>query len=465
MAANGLRQALDHLYQVFASVEEKALPDEQLLQRFLVGQDQTSFAALLRRHGPMVFAVCRRILGHHQDAEDAFQATFLVFARRAGSVIKRQSLASWLHTVACRTALEVRASNARRRQKERQVADMPHPPLAAAEIDDWRPLLDQELSRLPQKYRTLLVLCDLEGLCRKEAARQLGLPEGTVSSRLTTGRRMLAKRLSRHGLTLAGGALATARSPGLAEAQLPAQLVWSTLNACRGSLSAVPTSVALLTKGVLQSMFLSKMKLVAGTIMVLSVVGAMGLAYRASGQSVPPTPGEKSARQLSSEVETLRRDMELLKRDVGAIREKVLGTSKTGQASLDAGTSGLFKFRVPFEIGVSEFTEGNRLEIKEVWGTRPKIEVGGQYLVRGKYVLVSHDQGVVYFFETADGAGGWGTILDLQQTPVRKGEGEFTLIHAMASPGWFHVVMSGGEKYGIANVYFGTGDNVLRKKW
>src|SRR5262249_39491050 len=159
-------------------------------------------------HGPMVLGVCRRVLRNLHDAEDAFQATFLIFVRKATGIRKRESLASWLHRAAFRVALEANA--ARRRSRERQVKAMPEPEAAVAMdgLSELRPLLDRELDRLPDKFREAIVLCDLEAKSRKEAAHQLGVPEGTLSGRLTTGRRMLARRLARQGLTISGGSLA-----------------------------------------------------------------------------------------------------------------------------------------------------------------------------------------------------------------------------------------------------------------
>src|SRR5262249_54717999 len=170
MATTGLRRVLDHLHPPGGG-----LTDAQLLTRFVTARDEASFAALVRRHGPMVLAVCRRLLGNVQDAEDAFQATFLVLARKAGSVVKRESVGSWLHGVACRTALQAASANARRRARERQVVDMPHPEVMPEGAHDWLPLLDQELSRLAAKYRAAVVLSDLRGPARRGAARQRDL--------------------------------------------------------------------------------------------------------------------------------------------------------------------------------------------------------------------------------------------------------------------------------------------------
>ena len=162
--------------------------DGPLLEQFVARRDEAAFAALLRRHGPMILGVCRRVLRHEQDAEDAFQATFLVLARRAAAVVPPQMVGNWLYGVAHQTAVKARATTAKRRARERQVMQMPDP--AVADPDFWpelQPLLDRELSRLPDMYRVAMVLCDLEGKTRKEAARQLGVPEGTLAARVPSG--------------------------------------------------------------------------------------------------------------------------------------------------------------------------------------------------------------------------------------------------------------------------------------
>jgi RNA polymerase sigma factor (sigma-70 family) len=325
MASGELRRGLEHLWQALLPVEGGGLSDGQLLACFCSGRDEAAFAALVRRHGPMVLGVCRRVLGDRHDAEDAFQAAFLILARKAGSVRKRESLASWLHSVAYRSALQARAVRGRRRTREVQVETMPHPEVAPAEPQDWRPLLDRELSRLPEKYRAAVVLCDLEGQPRREAARRLGLPEGTLSSRLATARRMLARRLTRRGLTLSGGALAAALAEG-ASASVPAPLVISTARTAAlvaaGQLAAVSAPAAVLARGVLEAMFMAKFKLVVGAVIVVAALGAGGLAYRAGagpGEAQAAPPADKPR----SELEALRRENELLKLNLEVVLEKV----------------------------------------------------------------------------------------------------------------------------------------------
>ncbi|MCC6417132.1 MAG: sigma-70 family RNA polymerase sigma factor [Gemmataceae bacterium] len=291
-----LSRVIEHLHRVAQRDECDGSTDGQLLERFITGRDERAFAALVRRHGAMVLGVCRRFLANDHDAEDAFQAAFLVLARKAASVRPRELVGNWLYGVAYRTALEARAANARRGARERQVEPMPEP--AAAERErclDLQPLLDEELSRLPDRYRVPVVLCELEGRSRKEVAGQLGIPEGTLSSRLAAARKLLAGRLARRGLALSGGAL-TALLAESASAAVPASLVASTVKAAAlvaageaAAVGLVSARAAALAKGVMQGMFLSKLKIGAVLFLALGVlgVGIGTVAHRALGADVP----------------------------------------------------------------------------------------------------------------------------------------------------------------------------------
>jgi RNA polymerase sigma factor (sigma-70 family) len=322
MATNRLHKALNFLQAAVAPPEA----DAQLLGRFLACRDEAAFAALVRRHGPMVLGVCRRLLRHAQDAEDAFQAAFLVLARKAGSVLKREAVGSWLYMVAYRTAQRARARQTRRRAREKPLAEMPHPQVQPTEAQDWRPLLDAELARLPEKYRAPLVLCDLQGQSHRQAATQLGLPTGSLARRLVAGRRLLAERLSRRGVTLSGGALAAALSGGAASAQVAAPLVVATSKAAvlvaAGHLAAVATPVAVLTRGVLRTMLMAKLKIVVGVVLVVLALAAGGVAYRtADAQAVQPP--RRAEGKPQSEVEALRKEVELLRLNLLLVLEKV----------------------------------------------------------------------------------------------------------------------------------------------
>jgi RNA polymerase sigma factor (sigma-70 family) len=276
--------------------------DAELLECFVSGRDDGAFAALVRRHAAMVWGVCRRVLSCHQDAEDAFQSTFLVLVRKAASVTPRHMVANWLYGVAHQTALNARASAARRRARERQVTEMTEP--ASPEQSLWRdlqPVLDQELSRLPARYRSAIVLCDLEGKTRKDAARQFGVPEGTLSGWLTRGRAMLAKRLARHGLAVTGGALAAVLSPGALSAHVPVSTVSTTIQAAslwaagQAAPGVISAQVVALTEGVLKTMLLKKLKLATVVFLMVTAasVGAGGLIHRA--HTAQPTTAEQAA--------------------------------------------------------------------------------------------------------------------------------------------------------------------------
>src|SRR5438045_1930853 len=181
--------------------------DAHLLERFVSRRDEEAFATIVRRHGPMVLSVCLRILHDIHDAEDAFQATFLVLARKAAAIGRRERLGAWLHGVAQRTALKARA-NAARWQEIESVADTSAAePLSELAWQELRLVLDEEIGRLPARYRAPVILCYLEGLSYAEAARHLGCPPGTVSGRLARARELLRRRLARRGFGLSAALL------------------------------------------------------------------------------------------------------------------------------------------------------------------------------------------------------------------------------------------------------------------
>jgi RNA polymerase sigma factor (sigma-70 family) len=281
MATGQLTGIIRNLRRATLLPEGARMTDGQLLRDYLRRRDEAALATLVERHAPMVWGVCCRVLADYHDAEDAFQATFLVLVRRASSIASPELLANWLYGVVHQTATKARAMAARRRTRERQVTDMPEP--AAAEQGLWndlRPLLDEELSRLPETHRTVLVLCDLEGKTRAEAARSLCLPEGTVGSRLARARAMLAKRLARRGVVLSGGALAAVLSQNVASAGAPVAVVSNTICAASavaaGQAAAGPVSVeaAALADGVLKAMMLTKLKVVVAVALVLGLLAA-----------------------------------------------------------------------------------------------------------------------------------------------------------------------------------------------
>jgi RNA polymerase sigma factor (sigma-70 family) len=297
MASSPASEILGHLRRTALLPAGAGVTDAELLELFVAARDEAAFAALVRRHGPMVWGVCRRVLAGHQDAEDAFQATFLVLVRKAASVVPRAMLANWLYGVAYQTARNAGAGLARRRRRERQVSPMPEPAAPQAGLSsDLLGVLDQELSRLPDKYRIAIVLCDLEGKTRKEAADQLGVPEGTLSGRLSRGRAMLARRLTRRGLAVTGGTLAIALSQHALSASVPAAAVSATIRAAgllaagHAAAGAVSARAAALAGVVVRAMLLTKLKVATAVLLLVCAagVGAAGLAYQVhSAGSVP----------------------------------------------------------------------------------------------------------------------------------------------------------------------------------
>ncbi len=493
--------------------------DAELLRAVACRRDEGAFEVLLRRHGPMVWSVCTRVLCHTQDAEDAFQAAFLVLVRKAATIRKRESIASWLYGVAYRTARKAQATKARRRHYEGRAACRPRP-AGAREF----PELDRELNALPEKYRLPVVLCELQGRTCKEVADLLKIPEGTLSSRLATARKTLAKRLGQPGSFLLIEA-ATRSS-------LPAPLIISTVKVAAlvmaggEAVGVVSTNALVLSQGVLRAMLMMKLKSVAVAVVVMGTLG-IGVGRYAhlamaggsvAGSDEPqaagsrPGPSAETAvvrfdelvrtsqnldkkpdqkeqglddplarlkRAEANEAATLKqkeaylatmqaevdRSKALLLAVVDQRRKLELVEARNRQNALDATSTWFldiairFKYRIPVELGRTESNEGCRIEIKKILGTRPKIEVGGQYMVHGKVTMPSRKRGKLYFYVTSNGT--WGqsgeTTFDLQSTTVEKDKGEFTLVHGMGGPGEFHLILysdDGGKEVWLANQYF-----------
>jgi len=305
MPTSPVNSMIEHLRRA-ALGDSAGLGDHELLGCFIKRHDEAAFAALVKRHGAMVWGVCRRLLSHH-DAEDAFQATFLVLARKAASIVPREMVGNWLYGVAHQTALQARRTAARRRAKETQVTVMPD--TEAVQEDLWpdaQPLLDQELSRLPDIYRAVIVLCDLEGRTRKKVARQLGVPEGTVAGRLARARAMLAKRLTKRGVSLSTGVLAAVLSQNESSAGVPALAVSNTIKLASliaagqaTATGAIPVKVAALTEGVMKAMLFTKLRVAVALVLMVGfvVTGATILnCCMAAGQDDKKPRAEKSVK-------------------------------------------------------------------------------------------------------------------------------------------------------------------------
>ncbi len=282
--------------------------DGQLLGAFIVDHDADAFGLLVRRHGPMVLGVCRRLIGDHANAEDAFQAVFLVLARRSASVKPREQVGNWLYGVAYRTALKARAVLARRRSREKQVDVMPEAPVPSPP-DEWadlQPIIDEELSLLPEKLRVPVVLCDLQGRPQREVARTLGLPPATLATRLALARRTLAQRLTKRGITLSGGVLAGLLTVHGASAAVPVTLLMGLTRAAEAIAAGttysglVSAGAIQLSEGVMRMMMLTKLKAITVVALTaIAITGGLGLglapAY-ADGIGDEPAPAAKATR-------------------------------------------------------------------------------------------------------------------------------------------------------------------------
>jgi RNA polymerase sigma factor (sigma-70 family) len=281
--------------------------DGELIRAFVERKCPAAFGELVLRHGSMVLGVCLRVLRHRQDAEDAFQATFLVLARKAGSVSPRNAVGNWLHGVALQTAVRARAITMKRRQRETTVPSVPEPAAREAGWDDVAEVVDAELGRLPNHYRAVLLLCDLEGRTRTDAARHLGCPEGSVSSRLSRARAMLAKRLTKRGVTLPAGAVALLVGRNATAAGVPAALVTATVEAV-GSLAAGSAlggggspEVTTLSEGVLKAMLIKRIITTTTAVLALSVTAITGgrLAIGQSEGTGNPMAGKEVTRPVA----------------------------------------------------------------------------------------------------------------------------------------------------------------------
>jgi RNA polymerase sigma factor (sigma-70 family) len=484
MKVGGIDAFLRRLHQVALS----AASDRELVAALVARRDESAFETLVERHGPMVLAVCQRMLHDAHDAEDAFQSTFLVLIRSAPAIRKQDAIASWLYGVAFLTARKARKANVRRRAVETEAAVSPNEIRTEAEG-----ALDDEIRSLPEKYRVPLVLCELEGRSRKEVASQLHIPEGTLSSRLAKGRKMLAQRLRRNGWVFGGVVPAATHLPvALAKRTVEAG---AAVLAGREAAGLVTTNVIALSKGVMTAMFVGRLKTGAAALIVLVALlgtgrfahSVLAVGSAAAGDDQPPASTDRlerakaelaaaeAARQQAQQALLVAEAQKALK-EVEYRRAQALGNFKKAwqlptNSEFDAQmqrVAGLFKHRIKVEIGHTESKDGGRIEILDVWGTRPEITIGGSYLVHGKYSMPSHERGALYFHRSSsDPRMAVSYDVDVQYVSVQKGDGEFTLLHSMQGPGSFHLHLLGqepGKSSTLADVYFGTGDNVWRKR-
>ncbi|MBL8794491.1 MAG: sigma-70 family RNA polymerase sigma factor [Planctomycetia bacterium] len=311
MASNQLSKVLQHLRQVMGGGAAVDVTDGQLLRDFVQHQDETAFRALLERYGPMVMGVCRRAqLGAH-DADDAFQATFLVLVRKAGAIREQELVGNWLYGVAFRIARRARQQAARRGFQRSEVPDMAIPGLTTATDDqEARLVIDEELQQLPRKYRVPLVLCYLEGKTNEATAKYLRCPPGTLKTRLARGRELLRARLERRGLALSAAGLAALLAPEALQAAVAPTLTEATLEAAtlcaagQAVASAASAPVASLVDGAVRELFVAKLQAVAGAALLLLAVGAgFGfVAYRTLSPVEQPVAAVQTPAGMDDEV-------------------------------------------------------------------------------------------------------------------------------------------------------------------
>jgi RNA polymerase sigma factor (sigma-70 family) len=300
-----LRTFLDRLRRDIGPSGAPGPTDAQLLERWVARRDEASFELLLYRHGPAVLGACRRLLNDPHTVEDCFQATFVALVRKAGSIGRREAVGPWLYQVARRAALRVRAETARRAERERPgdeaLAAVPAGDTTGGTESDG--VLDEEVARLPRKYREAVVLCWLGGRTIAEAARELGCPPGTVSARLSRARKRLRQRLARRGPGVAA-ALAAGTLAGNGVAAVPpllAQAVLGMALACKAGCSevAAATRAAALAEGVLKSMPLTRLKaaMTVALALLLLTLGAATVLPQSSAEErpLPPSEGAKNA--------------------------------------------------------------------------------------------------------------------------------------------------------------------------
>jgi RNA polymerase sigma factor (sigma-70 family) len=366
MAARRINEVVEYLRRTVLLHDGAGLTDGQLLGCFIDQGDEAALAALVRRHGPLVWSVCRRVLGNHHDAEDAFQATFLVLVRRASSVAPREMLANWLYGVASRTARKAKATRIKRQSRERQSEQTPEP--AVMELDegnDLHYLLHQALAGLPHKFRASIILCYLEGKTRTDAARQLGVPEGTLAAWLARGRAMLAKRLSRHGQTMLAGALTAALVQSTASATVPDTLTSSTIQAASllaagQTVSAVvSTRVVALMEGVMKGMWATKLKMTTTVLLALVAAAGLGsgaLAYRmqADEREIAVDTIQPNAQQPSAKNETPPEQPVFAAEKNTDDEEKLIGSGKEGKKVIKVADFDGVNIQLPIHVIIKQ---------------------------------------------------------------------------------------------------------------
>ena len=327
---------IQRLRDVLSVRDAAGQSDGDLVRRFAAANDSAAFEMIVRRHGPMVLGVCRRLLQHGADADDAFQATFAILIRKAGTLSRPEQLAGWLFQVAYRTARRARGNRLRRQSNQLPLLDVAvESPIAEIVWRELQPILDDEVNRLPEKLRLPVVMCFLEGRTKRAAACSLGWAEGTISSRLKRARELLRTRLTRRGVTLSVGATTLALFQGTASAAVPSSLLSTTIHSASLAVagSALSAPVAALTQGVIQSMFFTKLKVVTALALAIGVFGGGTGWFMSQGSGLGDVAmgGEPGTKPVEKKATPGQPDMppeKYIKRPVGLPPENAVATGE-----------------------------------------------------------------------------------------------------------------------------------------
>jgi RNA polymerase sigma factor (sigma-70 family) len=362
------------MHRLFDGGTVAGLSDAELLEGFLARRDEEAFAALVSRHGAMVLGTCRAVLHDAGAVEDVFQATFLVLARKAGSVRGRDALGGWLHRVAFRAAVQANKASARRRLEERKAAEMRATTATSDEArDDLRALIHAEVERLPEALRLPVVLCDLGGMSREQAAAELRWTEGTVRGRLARGRAKLKTRLARHGVapTVATLAAAMARE---ATAAVPGAWIAATARPASASLAgkAAAGASAAIAAGVIRAMLVARVKVAAGLVLALGMAAGATAGLMASGLG-PREAGPAPVAAIAPAAEPVEGSVTYHGRVLGPDGKPFEGARITLRTADEPGkvppvrarSGGDGRFR--FEVAKSEFKLPANLNIDDIW--------------------------------------------------------------------------------------------------
>ena len=388
---------------------------------------ERAFTELFAEHGPMVFAVCRRILPRREDAEDACQAVFLVLARSGWALRDQTRLAAWLHRVATRCAWKLHRKVSARARLESPLETVDELK-AAPEVDDsWRAAVDFELDRLPNRYRVAIALCYLEGRSYDAAAAELGLTHAGLKTRLERGRSLLRERLLRRGLKAAAVVLAVEALCARAGA------VGVKLKFGAASADAITVSRAVRFQLVASAAATKLLPLAACIVVALTVLAS------------PRTSAEPIAVVASS-------------RPVNPSSDMNNPSNQSPNGGADAPSN--YPYVIPWKKGHEEFAAGNEVAITEIRGTKPNFELGSRYLVRGKYRLGSAQRAKLAFYITATGVDGFSSGEEVEQScELKGGEGEFTLSRYFDCVGDPHISLYDDKGSNIGGIYFSDGES------